>query len=209
MSNLRTAPDPGHALALLAGGSSATPAATAAACGGAMAAELMAQFCYDQLEHAATAKAEDDLRAIRARCLSLRRDLLAVVERLEDAARAVEEARRDTRLPAEAAGERLRSLLFASEVPLRAAESCHALLNLSMLALGKVGVRGIGPIGTATALAFAGVVGSVVTARTYLSSIPSGHGVGVSVTRKRAERIFREAESLRTQITDRVRQHLP
>jgi formiminotetrahydrofolate cyclodeaminase len=203
------APAPEVVLSLLAGGNSGSPAATAAACAGAMAAELIAQLCYEQLDHAAAGKPEDDLRAIRARALSLRRDLLAVVERLDDAARAVAEAQRPTRLPAQMADERLRALLFAAEVPLRAAESCHALLNLSLLTLGKVGVRGIGEIGTATALAFAGVVGGVVTARAYLSGIASGRGMGVGVTRKRAERIFREGEAVRTQITDRVRQHLP
>lgn len=208
MSSTRTGPAPdGPTMPSL--DTSASPAAASAACGGAMAAWLIARVCYDHLDHCSSEKAEDNLRAIHDRALSLRRDLLAMVGRLDDAARAVAHAQRPARLPAEAADERLRALLFATEVPLRTAESCHALLNLAMRGLGKIGVRGIGEIGTATALAFAGVVGGVVTARAYLSGIPSGHGVGVTVTRKRAERIFREAESLRTQITDRVRQHLP
>jgi hypothetical protein len=53
------------------------------------------------------------------------------------------------------------------------------------------------------------VVGGIVTARTYLAGIPEGSGIGAAAARKRAERIFREAESLRTQIIDRVRVHLP
>jgi hypothetical protein len=52
-------------------------------------------------------------------------------------------------------------------------------------------------------------VGGIVTARTYLAGIPPGAGIGAAVTRKRAERILRESESLRTQIIDHVRQHLP
>jgi len=209
MSTSPTEPALEPALTLLSHTSLASPAATTSAAAGAMAGWLVAHVCHENLEHCGSAKAEDELRAIRDRALSLRRDLLALVDRLDDAARAVADAQRSSRLPGDLAGERLRALLFASEVPLRCAESCHALLNLAMKALGKVGVRGIADIGTATALAFAGVVGGSVTARAYLAGFPAGHGMDVTITRKRAERIFREAEAVRTQITDRVRQHLP
>ena len=187
----------------------ASPAGSSGALAGSYAATLLANLAGEHLERASSEKAEEDLREIRDRALSLRRDLVAIGPRLDQAARAVDLSRRSTRLPSQQAAERLRALLYASEVPLRAAESCHALLNLSLRALGKIGVKGIAEIGTASALAFSGVVGGVVTARLFLADIPSGSGVGVSVTRKRAERIFREAEALRTQITDRVRQHLP
>src|SRR5262245_62161284 len=187
----------------------ASPVGSSGALAGSYAAALLANLAGQHLERASSDKAEDELRAIRDRALSLRRDLVAIQDRLEQAARAVEHSRRSTRLPSQQTDERLRALLFASEVPLRVAESCHALLNLSLRALGKIGVKGIAEIGTASALAFSGVVGGVVTARLFLADIPPGSGMGVAATRKRAERIFREAESLRTQITDRVRQHLP
>lgn len=209
MSKSSTEPVVEPALSLLAHSSPASPAATTSAAAGAMAGWLVAHVCHENLDHCGSGKAEDELRTIRDRALSLRRDLLALVDRLDDAARAVADAQRASHLPGEMAAERLRALLFASEVPLRSAESCHALLNLAMRALGKVGVRGIAEIGTATALAFAGVVGGSVTARAYLAGIPAGQGIDVTTTRKRAERIFREAEAVRTQITDRVRQHLP
>ncbi|HKY31622.1 MAG TPA: cyclodeaminase/cyclohydrolase family protein [Candidatus Polarisedimenticolia bacterium] len=174
---------------------------SAGAMAGCLAAPLIATVCFDHIEECRSAKGEEELRGIGDRALSIRRDLLALVEQLDKASRAVREAERQP--------DRLRALLFASEVPLRTAESCHLLLNLSMKALGRVGVKGLGEIGTAASLAFAGVVGGIVTARAYLAGIPAGTGLGVGATRKRAERILREAEALRTQITDRVRQHLP
>ena len=67
--------------------------------------------------------------------------------------------------------ERLQALLFAAEVPLRTAESCHALLNLALRALGRAGIKALPELGTGTALAFAGVVGGVVTARSFLAGM--------------------------------------
>ena len=180
-----------------------SPTGTSGAMAGTLAASLIASVCSQALEDNRSGKAEEELRRIQDKALSLRRDLLALVEHGAQAAGAVAASRR-----AEPAG-RLKALLFASEVPLRTAESCHALLNLSLKCLGRVGVKAIAEIGTAAALAFAGVVGGIVTARTYLAGIPPDSGIGAEPTRKRAERIFREAEALRTQIIDRVRQHLP
>ncbi len=209
MKPLRPNPASEPELRLLTHLPPSSPAAASAAMAGSLAASLLAMLTADHIELAASEKAEDELRAIRDRCLSLRRDLVAMVARLDESAAAVTRSQVPTRLPSQHADDRLRALLFASEVPLRLAESCHALLNLAMKTLGKTGVRGIGEVGTAAALAFAGVVGGIVTARGYLAGIPAGSGMGVGTTRKRAERIFREAEALRTQITDRVRQHLP
>lgn len=185
------------------------PTGTSGAMAGALAASLIASVCVQAIDECKSDKAEEDLLRIRDRSLSLRRDLLALVDLGAQAASAVAESHKAARQGRSADEGRVRALLFASEVPLRTAESCHALLNLSLRALGRAGVRAIAEIGTGSALAFAGVVGGIVTARTYLAGIPSGSGNGVDGTRKRAERIFREAEALRTQVIDRVRQHLP
>jgi len=184
----------------------AAPVASSGALAGTLAATLLASACGTALQDCKNEKAEDDLRRIQERAVSLRRDLLALVERGAEAAEAVAISRRASRTDDR---ERLRALLFASEVPLRIAESCHALLNLALRALGRAGIKAIAEVGTGSALAFSGVVGGIVTSRAYLAGIPSGSGIGATVTRKRAERILREAEALRTQITDRVRQHLP
>jgi len=180
------------------------PTGTSAAMAGTLAAALISAACSHALEEGRSEKSEEELRRIQERALSLRRDLLALVEHGAQAALAVAASRGKG-----ADGERLKALLFASEVPLRTAESCHALLNLAMSSLSHAGVKTITEIRTGATLAFAGVVGGIVTSRTYLAGIPADSGAGVEKTRKRAERIFREAEALRTQIIDRVRQHLP
>ena len=184
------------------------PTGSSGAMAGTLAASLIAAVCLKSLDDCKSEKAEEELRRIGEKAQSLRRDLLALVEHGAQAASAVAALGRAPN-GSRADEDRLRALLFASEVPLRTAESCHALLNLSLRTLGRVGIKAIAEIGTACALAFAGVVGGIVTARTYLAGIPSGSGIGAGATRKRAERIFREAEALRTQIIDRVRQHLP
>ena len=182
---------------------------SSAALVGSIAAALISGVCGGALDSCKSEKAEEELTGIRDRALSLRKDLLALVEHGVQAQEAVAASRRAARDGSLGEMERLRALLFASEVPLRTAESCHALLNLSLRALGRAGVKHIAEIGTAAAMAFAGVVGGIVAARSVLARIPSGSGIGAEVTRKRAERIFREAEAIRTQIIDRVRQHLP
>lgn len=182
------------------------PPGAAGALAGSLAASILAAACGAALEEPRSDRTNEELHAIRDKALSLRRDLLSLLEHSAQAARRVAEAGAATSRPA---SDRLRALLFASEVPLRTAESCLALLNLSLRALSRIGIRAIAEIGTATALAFSGVAGGIVTARTYLAGIPPGSGIGAAAARKRAERIFREAESIRTQITDRVRQHLP
>ncbi len=189
------------------------PPGAAGALSGVMAASILAAACGAALGDRRTEKSSEELATIRDRALSLKRDLASLLEQQAQAERRAGSARAEGAAGGAPAArpepERLRALLFASEVPLRIAESCHALLNLSLRALGRIGIRAIAEIGTATALAFSGVAGGIVTARAYLAVIPPGSGIGATATRKRAERIFREAESLRTQITDRVRQHLP
>lgn len=185
------------------------PTGSCGAMAGALAASMIASVCLQALDDCKSEKAEDELRSIHDKALSLRRDLLALVEHGAQAASAVALSLRPGGLPGASEEERLKALLYASEVPLRTAESCHALLSLALRVLGRAGVKAIAEIGTGAALAFAGVVGGIVTARTYLAGIPSGSGNGVEATRKRSERIFRDAEALRTQIIDRVRQHLP
>ncbi len=182
------------------------PTGAAGALAGTMGAALIAGVCTENLDSCRSEKAEEELLKVRDKALSLRRDLIALVEHGAQAAARVAAVRHaDKRLSDQ---ERIQALLFAAEVPLRTAESCHALLNLSLRALGRTGIKALPELGTGTALAFAGVVGGIVTARSFLAGIEADI-CGAENTRKRAERIFREAEALRTQVIDRVRQHLP
>lgn len=205
---MRTDPGISRILERISDPRSGPPTGSAAALSGALAASLVTAACGAGIESARSDKAEEELVALRDRSQSLHRDLVALVEHTAQAAEAIAGARID---PGREDSDivRLRALLFAAEVPLRTAESCHALLALSLRALSRTGVKAISEIGAGAALAWAGVVGGIVTARSFLADIPSGSGIGAASARKRAERILRDAEALRSQIIDRVRQHLP
>lgn len=181
----------------------AVPKGSAAAMSGSMAASVARSLCEIGLSHATGEKALDELRTLRRKTLSMQRDLIALIETDVEASRRVAAVRN----PQTEAG--LKALLFAAEVPLRTAETCQALLTLTLRALGRVGIKGIAEVGTATALAYGGVIGGVLTARSWLAAIPANSGTGADAARKRAESIMREAEALRTQIIERVRHHLP
>lgn len=183
------------------------PAGAAGALAGALAASILSAACRDALDDRMTARTEEELRSISDKALSLKRDLLMLLEQGVSADHKVAALRTRPVFPAHADPGRLRALLFASEVPLRTAQSCHVLLTLSERALGRIGMKAIPEIATASALAFAGVTAGVVMARTWLAGIPEGSGTGAAA--RRTERILSEAEVIRTLINDRVRQHLP
>jgi len=177
------------------------PVGSSAAFAGSMAASLLAGVCADALDLCRSEKAEDELRRLRERVLAVRRDLLALVEQSVVASQAVASPRRES--------DRLVSLMFASEVPLRIAGACHRLLELAAAILGRAGSRGVASIATSAALALAGAVGGVVTARGYLAEIPAGSEIGAAQARDRAERLLAECEALRARIVEQVRAHLP
>ncbi len=179
------------------------PVGSSAALAGSMAASLLAGACSDAIDLCRSEKAEDELRGLRDRVLAVKRDLLALAEQSGRSSRAAA----DLSLGSEA--DRLTALMFASEVPLRIAGACHRLLDLTTQVLGRAGTRGVGPIATSAALALAGAVGGVVTARGYLAEIPEDGCEGAAPARERAARLLAECEALRATILERVRPHLP
>jgi len=189
-------------------------AGIAAAASGAMGAMLLADACYLGLEKCRSAKAEEKLRALRGRAQAAWRDLIALVDRNERAGTGLDDTVYDApedeadRTPRDDEDE-MRARLFASEVPMRTAGACHQVLHLSLKALGRCGVDGIEPIGTAAALAYSGVVGGVLAARCALAPVQDETVPEGRIARERAERLLRESEALRSQIMDRVRRHIP
>jgi len=169
-------------------------AGSASALGGAIAASLIASACEEGIESCRCEKAEEELRGLRDRARSLRRDFLASLD-LEPAASPIQ-------------GD-MKELLFAAEVPLRIATGGRALLELANRALGRVGLKVLTEIGVAAELAFAAVVGGTVAARRHLSRIPPASGVGAARARKRAESLMKDAETSRAKIAARVAKHLP
>lgn len=185
------------------------PAGAAGALAGALGASILSNASLGALDDRMSARTREELHSISDKALSLRRDLLMLLEQGVNADYKVAALLNRSGSPGQADTGRLRALLFASEVPLRTAQSCHVLLTLSERALDRIGVKSIPEIATTSSLAFAGVAAGVVMARTWLAGIPEGSGAGADATRKRAERILTEAESVRTVIAERVRRHLP
>lgn len=182
------------------------PAGAAAAVSGSMAAWLLAEACQAGMVRSQSAKAVDELRSMRDRALSVRRDLIALVGQSRGAREALLSSTAET---PESSAPLLHARLFAAEVPLRTAGACHLLLDFALRALSRAGVKSVEEIGTATALAHAGVLGGVLAARAALAPVADETLAGVASARKRAEQMLRDAEALRSQIIDRVRRHIP
>jgi len=191
----------------LTGTDTVVPAGSAAAMSGAMAASIAVSICDEGLERTRSPRVAADLRDIRRKAMSMKRDLLALIDRDATASLAIAGMRPPE--PDEPDARRIRALLFAAEVPLRTAQTCAVLMALTLSALTRVGLKCVAPAGTAAALAYSGAIGGVLAARSQLAAIPEGSGTGAGAARKRAEICLREAEALRTQVIDRVRQHLP
>ncbi len=182
-----------------------------AAVSGAMGATLLIEACSAALERSRGDKAAEKLRDLRRRAAYVRRDLIALVHQNDRAVAGLEEAV-DRLATGEDPGRttaEARARLFAAEVPLRTAGACHQVLHLAVRSLGRCGVREIERIGGATALAYSGVVGGVLSARCALMPVQDASAPEGKVARDRAARMLREAEALRSQILDRVRRHIP
>lgn len=176
---------------------------SAASLAGTLSASMIVKVCDGALDGRLSGKAEDGLNEIRDEAIRLRRDLVVLV----DHGASVDELMagpRSSRDP-----DKFKKLLFAYEVPYRIAMSCYALMALSLKALGRVGVKAIPQIGTASSLAFAAVAGATSLARTALSEIDTDDVSSPAFTREKAERILREADTARAHITERILKHLP
>ena len=182
------------------------PAGAAAAVSGSMAAWLLAEACQAGMARSQSPKGVDELRSMRDRALAIRRDLVALIGQSRGAREALLASRAEV---PDSSGPLLHARLFAAEVPLRTAGACHLLLDFALRALSRVGVKSVEEIGTAAALAHAGVLGGVLAARAALAPVADETLGGVSAARKRAEQMLRDAEALRSQIIDRVRRHIP
>lgn len=181
----------------------------AGALAGIIAASILSKLCLDALDEHKAGRAEDELLAIGHKAASLQRDLL-MLRRHEASANQRMAALETGAGPAAPVDPgRLRALLFAVEVPMRVAQTCHVLLTLSERALDLIGMKSIPEVATACELACAGVMAGVVKARTRLAGIPEGSATGAAAARARADKVLTLAELSRTIILDRALQHLP
>lgn len=174
-----------------------------------MAAGMIASACRSAGERCENSKGRSELSRLRDRARSLRSHLMGLAEQGGGTQPAPVSPRVSPHAGRKADRvESVRSRVLASEVPLTTAAVCLAVLHVSLDALDRAGIGGIAEIGSAGALAYSGVVGGVLAARTLLAGIDDDAG-DAAACRVRAEQMLREAEPARTRITDRVARHLP
>jgi methenyltetrahydrofolate cyclohydrolase len=174
---------------------------SASAQAGAMAAALVQMMCDLTIGREPYRAHDEAMRAIRARCEGLRRDLLALVDR---DAQAYDEVVRALRMPKGTDTEKQtrsealeRANLFAIETPLATADACAALMAMAAELASKGNVNVVSDVGTAALLAYAGLRGGILTVRVNLKSVKDE--ARAAKLRERVRRLEVDSERLREQ----------
>ena len=156
--------------------SSPTPGGgSAAAQAGSAAAALIQMMCDLTLGREQYRAHEEAVRSIRARAETLKRDLLALVDK---DAQAYDEVVRALRLPKATESEKHdrsaaleRANLFAIETPLATADACAVLMGMATELARKGNVNAVSDVGTAALLAYAGLRGAILNVRANLKGV--------------------------------------
>jgi formiminotetrahydrofolate cyclodeaminase len=183
----------------LAAGTPTPGGGSAAALAGSLAAALVEMVCGLTIGKEAYRDHEPALRVMRERAATLRRDLLAMVDRDAQAYDGVMAAFRlpkSTDVEKAARKEAIgRATLAATDVPLATAECCAALLGLARDLVGRGNRNALSDIGTAAALAEAGLRSALMNVRTNLGGLPDA--AQAAVIRDRARDLETECDRLR------------
>jgi methenyltetrahydrofolate cyclohydrolase len=177
---------------------------SASALAGALAASLGGMVCDLTVGKPKYEAVRPEMEKARDALGGLRRDLQALVDR---DAEAFDEVAKALRLPKESPAEKAarqtalgKATQFATEIPVKTAESCLAVLQQLETVAGKGNLNAISDAGVAARLAGAGVAGAALNVRINLAGLPDP-----DLAAKLEERIQRiEAESER--ILDRTRE---
>jgi formiminotetrahydrofolate cyclodeaminase len=183
----------------LASGTPTPGGGSAAAMAGALSASLIQMVCDLTLGRDKYREHEQTVVEIRRRAETLRRDLLALVDRDADAYDGVMKA---IRMPKATEAEKAarqeaigRANLFATETPMATAEGCVVLLGLAVRLVESGNPNAVSDVGTAAVLAYAGLRGGAMNVRINLGgSADAGHA---GRARERVQRIEVEGEKLR------------
>ena len=172
---------------------------SASAQAGAMAASLLRMMCDLTLGREAYRAHEAAVQGIRGRAESLRKDLLALVDRDAEAYDSVVRARRLPKgTPAEMS-ERAAALgranLFAIEAPMAIADACAVLMSMAAELVYKGNVNVVSDAGAAALLAYAGLRGAVLSVRVNIKGIKDE--AQAAKLRDRVRRLEVDAEKLR------------
>jgi len=171
---------------------------SASALAGCLAASLGGMVCDLTLGKSRYAAVEADLQKARQVLQGLRRDLLALVDRDADA---YDEVARAMKMPKESPEEKTsrqgalgRASLFATEIPVKSAESCLAVLEQVKIVAEKGNANAISDAGAAAHLAHAGLAGAALNVRINLGGIPDPERAGQ--IEERVSRLEAEGEKL-------------
>jgi len=167
---------------------------SASALAGSLAASLGAMVCDLTLGKPKYEAVRADLERAREALEGLRKDLLALVDRDAEAYDQVAAAMKLPKGTPEEKGKRQEALgranLFATEIPLKTAESSLAVLTQVKGVAEKGNTSALSDVGVAAHLAHAGLVGAALNVRINLPGIPD---------RERAERIVERTSGLESE----------
>jgi formiminotetrahydrofolate cyclodeaminase len=179
---------------------------SAAALSGCFAAALVQMVCDLTIGKAGYQQHEALLRPMRAQAEALRRELLTLADR--DAA-AYDGVMAALRLPKATEADKAarkealgRANLQATEVPLAAAEGCFRVLALAAGLLPRGNRNALSDVGTAAALAVAGLRGALMNVRINLGGLTDA-GRASSI-RARAQAIETEARAREEEVASLI-----
>lgn len=160
----------------LAAGEPTPGGGSASALAGGLAAALGEMVCNLTIPKPKYEAVRGDMETALSSFRLLRRDLLGLVDRDSEAYDQVSQALKLPRgTPEEKAARKLalgRASRFATEVPLKTAGSCLAVLEALVKVAEHGNVNAISDVGVAAHLAHTGLTGAVLNVRINLSGIP-------------------------------------
>ena len=178
---------------------------SAAALAGSLAAALGGMVCELTLDRTKYETVRPEMEKARDTLAGLRKDLLALVDRDSDA---YDEVTKATKLPKETPAEKAarqqalgKANQFATEIPVKTAESCLAVMEQVKVAAEKGIPNAASDAGVAAHLAHTGVSGAVLNVRINLSAIPDQELAGriesrVARIAREAARVLSETEAI-------------
>jgi methenyltetrahydrofolate cyclohydrolase len=171
---------------------------SASALAGCLAASLGSMVCELTLGKSKYEAVRPDMERARDALAGMRKDLLALVDRDADA---YDEVSRAMKLPRETPEEKTarqeaigRATQFATEIPVKTAETCLAVLEQVRIVAEKGNPNAVSDAGVAAHLARTGLEGAALNVRINLPGIPEKDRV--ALIEGRLARLEKEGERL-------------
>ena len=184
---------------------------SAAALAGTLAAALGGMVCDLTIGKARFETVRPEMEKARDALAGLRKDLLALIDRDSEA---YDEVSKAMKLPKETPAEKAarqqslgRANQFATEIPVKTAESCLSVLKQLRWVAEKGNPNAASDAGVAAHLAHAGVAGAALNVRINLSGFPGSDPAGgiearVAKLESEATRVLSETQAI---VSDRLK----